>query len=329
VTIQNEPNGHSTDIAHKKSTLISMRLYEWLYRLLDEELKKITKPTPLRPAVDLVAGDLVLDDGNGHQDLWLEFIRKNMDVPRPKFPSVVDGYSIHVYWDLTDGKFGFPNRLEERLAALPKTLKRLGITKPVYITEYGVRTPASKPEPAGRGSGQRVEFSSKFAFQHAWFNALAPQCGAAGLVKWVLYRTDLPANYGEWGMIDAPNAPDPRKPFGCSPNYKVTRLLNLAVGRDWMPSGVGRGAGNTVLASKFAGGGNEAVLVLNRGGAAQDVALEGLKGSANYFVYDWNRDGKGVVQKRAAGVRSAAGKTTVTDVNPQAVTVLSTRELKI
>src|SRR4051794_41488517 len=54
VTIQNEPNQAPTDLAQKRNPLLSMRLYERLYRLLDEELTK----RGIRDTVELVAGDL-------------------------------------------------------------------------------------------------------------------------------------------------------------------------------------------------------------------------------------------------------------------------------
>ena len=81
-------------------------------------------------------------------------MRANMDIPRPQFPRVLDGYSIHVYWDPGDELIGFPRKLEKRLENLPKTLRELGIDRPLYVTEYGVKKQgAPRPEPGGRGSG--------------------------------------------------------------------------------------------------------------------------------------------------------------------------------
>ena len=93
VTIQNEPNQGKTDLAKQGSSVLAMRFYERLYRLLDESLRQLG----VRDAVDLVGGDLVLE-GNSSQNDWLRYIRTNMDVARPRFGSVVDAYSIHVYW---------------------------------------------------------------------------------------------------------------------------------------------------------------------------------------------------------------------------------------
>jgi len=334
VTIQNEPNGVGTDIAVKGIPRLSMRMYEWLYRLLDKELRKLDDPLSqaptLRDAIKLVGGDLVLE-GNSGQNAWLAYMRANMDVPRPQFPRVLDGYSIHVYWDPGDELAGFPRKLEKRLENLPKILRELGIDRPLYVTEYGVKKQgASRPEPGGRGSGQSIEFSAEVAFQHAWFNALAPQCGCVGFAKWVLYRTDVPAHFGEWGMIDAPNAPSPRTAFGRSPTYRVTRLFNHLVEPGWKAAGLGRDASRTVLASKFSNGNQESVAILNRGTDARQVVVEGVKPRTPYFVAVWNRDGTGgPAELLAAPITSTAAREATVDVPKNGVVAISTRPLRL
>jgi len=286
-TIQNEPNGSGTDLAQQRNPGLSMRLYERLYRLLDAELRKLG----VRDAIGLVGGDLVLA-GNSPQNDWLKYIRAHMGQPRPKFGSGVDGYSIHVYWAPGDGAMGFPQRLESRLKGLASVLKSAGIDKPVFVTEYGVRVLNAKPEPGGLGSGQKIEFSTDVAFQHAWFMALAPQYGCAGLTKWVLYRTDRRSAWGEWGMIDAPNPDAPRASFGRSPCYRVTRLFNHLVDSDWTADGFGKSSDGTLLASRFKGDGQESIALLNRRSQAQQVVIAGLR-ATKYFAADWNQDRQG------------------------------------
>jgi hypothetical protein len=255
-----------------------MRLYERLYRLLDRELRHLE----IRHTVDLVAGDLVLTG----QKEWLRYIRNNMDKSRPDFDSVVDGYSIHVYWAPGGGRHGFPQQLENRLKGLAAQCKALGIDKPVYVTEFGVKTHL-KPAPDGKGSGRRIEFSRDVAFQHAWFMALAPQYGCAGLVKWVLYRTDRRCAWGEWGMIDAPNLPGGNIPLGRAHTYWVTKLFNHLVGPNWKASGFGRSNDGTALVSRFTGPADESVVVLNRREKAQQIVVDRLR-PRSYFVADWN-----------------------------------------
>jgi len=318
VTIQNEPNQGKTDLA-KQGPVLAMRFYERLYRLLDQSLRQLE----VRGAVDLVGGDLVLE-GNSSQNDWLRYIRTNMDVARPRFPSVVDAYSIHVYWAPEDGVMGFPQRLESRLTGLAAELKRSRIDKPVYVTEYGVRKPGPKPEPGGLGGGQVIEFSADIAFQHAWFMALAPQYGCAGLAKWVLYRTDRRCAWGEWGMIDAPNPTAPRTSLGRSPVYRVTRLFNHLVDRDWTADGFGKSRDGTVLVSRFKGPAHESVVVLNRRSGAQQVSVEGLK-PRSYFAADWTG---GPATVRQETLTPTAEVLTLT-VPARGVVALSTRPLQL
>lgn len=322
-TIQNEPNGSGTDLCQQGKPILSMRLYERLYRLLDQSLRS----QGVREGVDLVGGDLVLG-GNSPQNDWLRYIHANMDVQRPSFGPVVDAYSIHVYWEPGGGAMGFPQRLEQRLDGLAKELRRSAIDKPVYVTEFGVRKLNARPEPGGIGSGQRIEFSPAVAFQHAWFMALAPQYGCAGLVKWVLYRTDRRSAWGEWGMIDAPNPDPPRTSFGRSPTYRVVRLFNHLVGRDWRAEGFGKSPGGTLLASRFRGGGHESVVVLNRGPTPRQVEVAGLERAA-YFAADWNRDGEGGPAVERDDPLTPTGSAVTVTVPSQGVVGLSSRPLQL
>jgi hypothetical protein len=323
-TIQNEPNEGKTDLAQKGSPILAMRFYERLYRLLHASLRERGVQ-----GVELVAGDLV-QMGNSAQNDWLRYIRTYMDTARPGFESVVDACSIHVYWDPGGGPMGFPNRLESRLIDLARELKRSQIDKPVYVTEFGVRKIGSRPTPGGPGGGQRVEFSPDVAFQHAWFMALAPQYGCAGLVKWALYRTDRRSAWGEWGMIDAPNPPVPRTSFGRSPTYRVRRLFNHLVGPDWQADGFGKSSDKdkTVLASRFKGGDDESVAVLNSGLQSQDVVVAGLK-PRGYFRAEWNHEGDGRPAKEFTEPRTPNGGSLTVTVPARGVVALSTRPLHL
>ena len=324
VTIQNEVNGSGTDIAKQHDPFLSMRLYELLYRQLDTALK--ARRDPLRPtrtlrsAFQLVAGDLV-ERGNSHQDAWLKYMHDNMELPRANFPSVLDAYSIHVYWEPGPGAKGFPRRPERRLANLERKARALGIKKPIYVTEYGVRKLSAKPRP-GKLDGVRIEESRPAAFQHAWFNAVAPQYGCAGLAKWVLYRTDKPAGFGHWGMIGGPS-----EQFSRSPLYRVTRLFNHVVPPEWKPAGLGRAAGVGVIASKFEApnGRQETVVVLNNSAHRREVRLEGLKPGRSYFRVAWNQDGDGKLTSKPRRIASDDRGAATLNVSPHGLVALSTR----
>lgn len=293
VTIQNEVNGAGVDIAKQGDQFLSMRFYELLYRFLDTALRGLDDPLvsgqTMRDALRFVAGDLV-ERGNSTQDVWLRYLHRNMEVARPQFPSVLDGFSIHVYWDPGGGAQGFPAKPERRLANLTRAVQSLGIAAPIYVTEYGVRRAGARPEP-GRVGGVRIEETPLAAFQHGWFNAIAAQRGCAGLSKWTLYRTDLAAGFGEWGMIGPPAGG-----FDRFPVYRVTRLFSHFVPRGWLARGLSRPAAN-VLASRFAApdGSDASVLLLNNNARARTLKLQGLRANQEYFAVAWNRDGSGAL----------------------------------
>jgi hypothetical protein len=315
VTIQNEVNGAGVDIAKQGDQYLSMRFYELLYRFLDAELRR----QGLRDQVRFVAGDLV-ERGNSTQDVWLRYLHRNMEVPRPQFPSVLDGYSIHVYWEPGGGTQGFPAKPERRLASLERTARNLGITAPIYVAEYGARRLGARPEP-GRIRGTRIEETPLAAFEHGWFNAIAAQRGCVGLSKWVLCRTDRAAGFGEWGMIGPPAAQFPRFPV-----YRVARLFTHVAPRGWLADGLSRPAAN-VVASRFVtpDASDESVVALNNNTRARTVKLPGLRENQDYFAVAWNRDGRGSLASLPP-VRSDATGAAHVPVPAHGAFALSTRK---
>jgi hypothetical protein len=323
VTIQNEVNGGGkTDIAKQHDAGLSMRFYELLHRHLDEALKALRDPqTPsrtLREAIQIVAGDLVEDN----EDAWLRYMHANMEVPRDNLDSVLDGYSIHVYWEPDASKQGFPQKPERRLEHVEQLLSGLKSTKPLYVTEYGVRKVLDHPRP-GSFNGRKLEQSPEAAFQHAWFNAIAPQHGVVGLAKWALYGTDGPARWGEWGMIGAPSGK-----FERFATYRVMRLFSHLIDPGWTAAGLARDPTQTIVASKFAGpNDHESVAVLNDSSRPQQVQLVNLKPQRRYFTVDWNRDQNDQLLPLGP-ITSNTGTATI-DVPRHGVVALSTRPLRL
>ena len=332
VTIMNEVNSY--DIAKALKPQKSMELYNSLYRDLHAALTEIPDPKDssrrLRAFIRLVGGDLVergpgkilvnkkpFDYGPSGQNDWLEFMRENM-------ADVLNGYSIHVYWEPRE----FPQKPLKRLNDLAK----LGIEKPIYITEYGVRRLDADPRPGtfdGTAQGTKMEQSPETAFSHAWFNALAPQYGCVGLVKWVLYKTARRDEFGEWGMIGP--ARGPLGPFHQWPTCEVTRLFNHLTGQRWTADGLGDAAAGRLLASRFKGPrGDQSVVVLNNTSQPQQVRLKGLKKSTRFFAAEWNRKGGGILTKLAPLTSDAQGAaTTNVDVPRHGLVALSTRTLPL
>jgi hypothetical protein len=315
VTIQNEVNGAGVDIAKQRDQYLSMRFYELLYRFLDEALRS----HGLRDQVRFVAGDLV-ERGNSTQDVWLRYLHRNMEVARPQFPSVLDGYSIHVYWEPGAGAQGFPAKPERRLTNLARTARTLGLEAPIYVAEYGVRQVRARIKP-GRIGGVRIDESPLAAFQHGWFSAIAAQRGCAGLSKWVLYRTDRAAGFGEWGMIGAPAGG-----FARFPVYRVTRLFSHFVPRGWLANGLSRVATN-VIATRFvaADGSDHSVLVLNNAARGRQFKVQGLRANQDYFVVAWNRDGHGSLASLPPLRADGTGAATV-QLPAHGIVALSTRD---
>jgi hypothetical protein len=288
-TIQNEPNGSKTDIALKGVPNLSMRLYEHLYRAFADALAELDDPQGkfpnLRKAITIVAGDLLqagkAKDGADSQDAWLRYLHDNMDKPRDGFPSVLDAYSIHVYWKPGPKARGgeFPDKPRNRLDNLEDlATKQLGLTKPIYVTEYGVRFPV-KPESNRPGvlEGKPMERAPESVFEHAWFMARAPQKGCVGLVKWTMYRTDLRTGWGQWGLVDAPSTKCKRTPM-----FHMMRLFNRIIGQDWLANGLAEKEG--ILVSRFISpaGAEEAVVILNDHRDNRDVQLTNLLNGRSY-----------------------------------------------
>ena len=311
VTIQNEVNQNGVDIAQQGNQKLTMRFYELLYRHLDAALKARPDPNKpsrkLRAAVQLVGGDLV-NAGNSKQRDWIDYMVRNM-------ADVLNGYSIHVYWQPSE----LPAKPLRRLVELKDTLNDLQIQKPLYVTEYGVKVNGASPEP-GQVGQRPIEHLVDTAFQHAWFNAVAPQHGCVGLVKWLLYRTDKKDVFGHWGMIDAPRAS-----FARFPTYVVTWLFTHLSEPGWKAAGLGLGENGKLAVSKFASadGRNESVVVVNATRQVRQVRVEGL-GHAGYFRAVWNRDGKGELDD--LGRIPAPGGAATVDVPPRGLVALSTRD---
>src|SRR5262249_20176771 len=169
------------------------------------------------------------------------------------------------------------------------------IGKPVYVTEYAVRGPdfsdEARPFDPGSLHGNNVEDTVESAFQHAWFNALAPHHGVVGIVKWAGYRID-PGKHKPAG----PRRPERDsgmicgigKGFAPTHTYDVTLLFNRAIGHGWIPTQLGR-APNT-LVSVFTGpAGQQSAVVLNRSNQDKNVLIDSLIGNHSFFAAAWNR----------------------------------------
>jgi hypothetical protein len=234
---------------------------------------------------------------------------------------VLDGYSIHVYWTL--GDYG---KLEGRLTRLLDLVEELKIKLPLYVTEYGVRgsdgTADDRLFDPGTLRGENIEDSVEAAFQHAWFNALAPQLGIVGLAKWACYRVDGDKRRPErdWGLICGA-----AKQFSPTPTYRVALLFSRLTRPGWKAAGLGRATDS--LVSVFAGpAGEQSVAALNRSAEPQTVQIDGLKKGGSFFAAVWNRGGNGAINNLPRVNADANGIARV-NVPASGLVALSTRSL--
>src|SRR5262249_40042288 len=151
-----------------------------------------------------------------------------------------------------------------------------------------------------------MERSPESVFEHAWFNARAPQLGFVGLAKWVMYRTDLTTGWGKWGLIDSPG-----NAFERTPMFHMTRLFNSLAGQDWLAAGLRES--DELLVSRFTGpqGAEESVLVLNTQHAARDVKLTGLTKGRSYERATINANGKAGLGRPDAVTADTSGSVTI------------------
>ena len=321
VTIQNEVNYH--DIGLSCDVAESQGVYRRLYTLLDDELS--ARPDPLgreeslRATVDFVGGDLV-DRGmagveSTDQGDWLAYMQREMSAP------LLDGYSIHVYF--CPGDFA---KVDRRMNGLRAQLEQLEISLPIYVTEYGVRAPTGDTEPGSLG-GQNIEDTVEAGFEHAWFDALAPQYGCVGFSKWALYRTDGPERkFKDWGMIRPPKtgfAPE-------SPTYFVTWLFNHLIDAGWSAGGLWRSRDRLALVSRFEAseGADHSLVALNRGRVVE-LEVSDLQPRFDYFSAIWNRQGDrkpGSIHGQGRVRSDGSGKAAVA-VRRHELVALSTRPI--
>ncbi|HEY8077620.1 MAG TPA: hypothetical protein VIF62_26015, partial [Labilithrix sp.] len=238
----------------------------------------------LRPSISFVGGDLV----STNQDVWLAYMADHMG-------DVLDGWSIHVYWDYTDTT-KLASRLTDTRAqvdAMPAAKR-----KPLYVTEFGVRgiTPTGTPSP-GTIDGKPTESTITNAFQHGWFDVLAAHDGFVTALKWDAYFAKYDNGTQRYAMIDAP---DTMGVWALTPVYALSRMIDRAVpaGSDVVALD-GTQAG--VVLTAFRGPSGElTVLGVNTSKTKQDFDVGGLLPATTFHALVWNAAGDGTVSDSAS-----------------------------
>lgn len=163
VTIQNEPNGDESKI--------SFETYNALYRGLDKHLRS----AGLREQIKIIGGDLVYLN----QEKWFKNLADNLS-------DVLDGYSVHIYWDYWDTA-----KLQRRISEIPPIVAALPehARKPIYLMEFGVRGKRDDPkvEPGLFKDGRLITDTNVQAMQIAWIMLEAINRGYVASVQWDCY----------------------------------------------------------------------------------------------------------------------------------------------
>ena len=278
-TVENEPN--------------TTRLSTWTYMELYRQLDRALRDRGLRSQIRLLAGDLVgtrSPTGQTQED-WFRFMAVHMT-------NWVDAYSIHVYWD-----YWHPAKLVRRLTEVRQIVNTLPPDgrRPLYVAEYGIRGFPNQggkryPEPGVYADGTPLEETTINAFQHAWFNLLAPRLGYYGLSKWDGFFGKYDAGTQDFSLIGPPQEGWPLRPV-----YYLTRLFTQTVKPGWNVVGL-TGAPAQKLVTAYASPSGDLTLIgLDTAGASLDTvsstvvpySLDGLPPNTTFQLYYWNLDGTG------------------------------------
>ena len=295
VTIQNEPNNNEKN----QVNILGARplLYATLYRDFDADLRADGD----RKKVDLVGGDLV----RTNERAWLRYMAQHL-------AGVLDGYSIHVYWDHRDFAYGV-NRLETTRSWVDALPPRARL--PLYVTEFGVRGEGvgGRIGAPGRVNGAPSERSPSVAFQEGLFDLMAARLGYRAAVKWDLYPSiyDLPSRFDGacapevpsqiaalahlvhagahqlmgWSLIRPPSAGLRR-----NPGFGLMRLMTHMVPRGAHAVEVSGGGSGHVVAA-FKRGQETSVVLANQSATAWATRVAGLPANHGYVLGEWTARG--------------------------------------
>jgi hypothetical protein len=283
VTLFNEPN----------STRLTLTQYEQVYRQLDGYLRE----RGVRDRIRFMGGDLVGTTsplGQSQGD-WLTYIASRMG-------DLLDGWSIHVYWDFWDA-----GKIERRLATVRNIFAAIPAEqrRPVYVTEFGVRgvrtfEGEANFQPYLWPDGTPLAETTAGAFQEAWFMIRASQLGYSAAVLWDAYTAKYDAGTQDYSAIGPGTAGWPIRPV-----YHLLHLMTVTTTPrggsivEVAPSAaadpsklltayVSPGAGITILGLDTAGG---SIATVSDAPVAYSVG--GLPPNTLFRLVGWNAAGGG------------------------------------
>jgi hypothetical protein len=311
LTLQNEPN----------RTRMTMQQYETQYGELDPYIQSI------RGQVRYMGGDLVRgpDGAAPNQAAWLQYMAARMS-------DILDGYSIHVFWDYWDTQ-KLVDRLKE-VRAIVDTMPQQA-RKPIYVTEYGVRglrvfNGAPQVDPGVWQDGSAIGQTNVSAFQQAWFDVLAASLGYVATSKWDSYFGRYDNGTQAYYFIG-----DPQNGWPLYPLYNLVQLLTTTVKREWKVAAVDSVPATSRLLGAYLGkNGQQTMVGLDTAGAQLNTvsptpisySIAGLPPLKTLQLVVWNEAGNGLVGPARSVSTDAAGVASIT-VPQQGVFVLTTLSL--
>jgi hypothetical protein len=298
VTIQNEVN----------STLVTMPLYEQLYRELDRDLRDAGE----REHLAFVCGDLLRDG----QAAWFSYLADHMT-------DVCDGYSIHIYWNYFDTPYMITRlgEVHDIVSAMPAPAR-----KPLYVTEFGARgyRPNGEPQPGLHADGSLLGRTNENAFQHAWFDVLAARLGYVSTLKWDAFFAKYDSGEQYYSAIGIPPA------WTRKPVFYATQLFARVAPAGWSSVSVsgGDGTSDPRMVVGFTGaGGHASVVALNKAAGARTIDVTGLPPETPISLVIWHGEGDGTLSVEAA--TTTAGCTASLVVPPRSAAAITTLRVEL
>ena len=287
VTLQNEVN----------NTAITMQQYDHFYRYFDAQLRQFG----LRDQIKIVAGDLL----GMNQEAWLRNLSEELG-------DICDGYSFHTYWEF-DNTDHLVHRIDE-FGDLMKRIPPPGSTKPLYMTEFGVRGRGWKTRGPGTDDhGNPIAQTSMQAEQIGWMMMHAVNHGIVATVQWEAYDVyyDHPMHCGLLG--------EPGEGFPIRPSYKVQQLFTHATAPGWQAVLCdGETADQTTLAMR--GPKDEwSVFVQNRSEKPESITITALPQEISFRQIEWTAADKLNLTDRGETKSTAIGQLQAT-LPPHSIT---------
>ena len=302
LAIQNEPSTVKWLNAEKPE----FPLYKYAYQQLENDLDRYG----IRGQFKYMGDGLVL---NSVEKEWYDYMSTEMN-------DLLDGWSEHIYWDYFD-----PGKITSRLqgiVAMVQAEKDAGRpTKPIFVTEYGVRgvktyngVALKDPDPYKNGTltataaGDYINADGTLtpinetnvaAWEQAQMNLEAVNDGFAGLSKWDFYRAQYDFSYQDFSLIGyLSNPSEGQDQWPLRPAYYMEWLMAHTAGQHSQVLGQ-HGSADALLFTPFRGPSGDLTLFgLNSeypATSAASISVGDLPANTTFNVLVWNSDGSGKV----------------------------------